>query len=309
MLDKSIYFGKGEAVIDLSEFEAEERERLALVKKYAGMVRQAVMDKNFKPPMLPETAIRLTEMVDKTDVSIKEVESAVVLDPTVAARIVAVANSVFYSRGAQVRSLKDAIMRLGLAEVRDVAFQAVAKTTIFRAPGFSDRMRELFEAAQATGLFARKICQILKYQSESAYLCGLLHDMGEAIILGVAVPRSKEKAPVTAIEKEALLEAVQLYHAQTGAMVSAMWGLPDMVCNAVLFHHHPERSDDPSQMATVTAVADLMLAHVGFGVSARPVSPLEEPLFYKLNLSPANVEELLSYAEEVYAQREALDPS
>jgi HD-like signal output (HDOD) protein len=227
----------------------------------------------------------------------------------VAARIVAVANSVFYSRGAQCRSLKDAIMRLGLAEVRDVAFQAVAKTTIFRAPGFSDRMRELFEAAQAAGLFARRICQILKYQSESAYLCGLLHDMGEAIILGVAVPRSREKSPMTIIEKEALLEAVQLYHAQTGAMVSAMWGLPEMVRDAIMLHHTPERSTDPSQMAVVTAVADLMLTHVGFGVPKRTLKPLDEPLFYKLNLTPSDVEKLLAFAEEVYENRSALDPS
>jgi HD-like signal output (HDOD) protein len=198
-------------------------------------------------------------------------------------------------------------MRLGLTEVRDVAFQAVAKTTIFRVPGFTDRMRELFTAAQASGLFAKRICQILKFQSESAYLCGLLHDMGEAIILGIAAPRSKEQGPMPPLEKEALFETINVYHARTGAMVSAMWGLPNMVCDAILHHHKPELSEDPTQMALVIAVADLMSEHVGLGVYQRTIDPMKEPLFYKLNLSPSDVANLLSFAEEVGEHREALD--
>ena len=309
MVDRFQDYGRGVVKISLSGLDTEEQETREHIAHFSEVVKTAVTAKDFKPPMLPEVVIRLSEMVNKTDVSIKEVEGAVVRDPTVAARIVAVANSVFYSRGASVRSLKEAIMRLGLAEVRDVAFQAVAKTTIFRAPGFSDRMRELFDAAQAAGLFARQICKILKFQSESAYLCGLLHDMGEAIILGVAVPRAKDSKPLTPVEKEALLAAVQLYHAQIGAMVASMWGLPEMVCDAVLHHHNPHKSENPSQMALVTAVADLLLTHVGLGVPQRTILPLQEPLFYQLNLSSRDVEGLLKYAEEVIENRDSLDPS
>ena len=306
MADRTQSFGRSIEEIDLDDFYEEDKEKRALVLHFAEVVKSAVTAKDFRPPMLPEVVIRLSEMVNNADVSIKEVESAVVRDPTVAARIVAVANSVFYSRGASVRSLKEAIMRLGLAEVRDVAFQAVAKTTIFRAPGFSERMRELFDAAQAAGLFARQICRILKFQSESAYLCGLLHDMGEAIILGVAVPRAKDHAPLSPIEKEALVTAVDIYHARTGALVASMWGLPEMVCDAVLNHHNPEKSDNPSQMALVTAVADLLLAHIGLGVPQRMILPLQEPLFYRLNLSSDDVEGLLAYANEVMENRALL---
>ncbi len=307
MLKKSELFGKGEVEIDLAEFVTEEETRRELIKKFASSVKKTVTSKDYKPPLLPEVAVRLSEMVDKPNVSIKEVESAVVRDPTVAARVVAVANSVFYSRGATVKSLKDAIMRLGLAEVRDVAFQAVAKTTIFRVPGFTDRMRELFTAAQASGMFAKKICQILKFQSESAYLCGLLHDMGEAIILGIAAPRGKDQGAMSPLEKAALFDAIRVYHARTGAMVASMWGLPNMVCDAVLHHHKSELSEDPAQMALVTAVSDLMARHVGIGVEKSPVDPMKEPLFYKLNLSPSDVGTLLSFAEEVFTHRDALD--
>ena len=111
MADRTQYFGRGEAEIDLEKFEADDRTKHELVLQYALQVKRAISDKSFKPPMLPETAIRLSELVDKTEVSIKEVENTVVRDPTVAARIVAVANSVFYNRGAQVRSLNQCTLQ------------------------------------------------------------------------------------------------------------------------------------------------------------------------------------------------------
>ncbi|MDJ0762258.1 MAG: HDOD domain-containing protein [Myxococcota bacterium] len=269
-----------------------------LTRKVGATVMRELGSETYQPPLLPEVALSLSEMANQRDVSIREVENAVSRDPAVAARVVSVANSAFYSRGTPIRSLRSAITRLGLAEIRDVAFQVVAQTRIFRVRGYGDHMRRLFSAAQAAGLIARKTCQMLRFESEMAYLCGLLHDMGEAIILSVIAEAQREKRAALP-ELTTLRPVLDLLHATAGARVCSKWGLPELITDAVRHHHSPQKSETSSQMATVVAIGDILLAHAGIGCEKKPVVPLEEPMFYRVNLTPPDVEALIEYAEAI----------
>ena len=288
----------GEFVID----EDEARDLLggdqSSIKSVGVLIKRTLDSEEFKPPLLPEVALSLTELSGKPNVSIREVEEVVQRDPVVAARVVAVANSAFFNRGVTIKSLRNAITRLGMSEVRDIAFQVVAQTRIFRVKPYLAPMRSLFETSQAAGLLAKKTCRLLRFESELAYLCGLFHDMGLAIILGIIAERArkqKHKPP----EIEAIEDALDAFHAQAGARVCTMWGMPDLITDAIWHHHKPERSSNPSQMATVVAIADVLLRHAGIGCDASPIEPLQERLFYKVNLTPEQVKELLLFSEDV----------
>jgi HD-like signal output (HDOD) protein len=261
-------------------------------------VKQALDSGKFKPPLLPEVALSLTQMAQRPDVDLGQVENTVSQDPTVAARVVATANSALFSRGSPARSLRMAIMRLGLAEVRNVAYEVVAQTSVFRVRGYDQQMRVRFEQGQAAGALARQICRLTQAESEMAYLCGLLHDMGEAIILGIlgqeATARRESSPPLETVQP-----MVDEYHARVGAHVCRMWQLPSFISDAVLHHHHPLESTDPSQMATVIAVANRLVSHAGIGMEADPVDPMQEPLFYRLNLTPNQVTELTDFADSL----------
>ncbi|MBN2803439.1 MAG: HDOD domain-containing protein [Deltaproteobacteria bacterium] len=182
-------YGKGEASIIEELFENSQAHKKEL--ELSENINKIISSDTFKPPLLPEVAISLTNLANQPNVSMSKVEDVAKGDPAVAGRIVAIANSALYSRGAPVRSLSMAISRLGLATVRDIAFEVVAQTTIFKVPGYMERMRELYDAARLSGHISKHICLELKFESEMAYLCGLLHDMGEAIILGIIGQISK----------------------------------------------------------------------------------------------------------------------
>lgn len=268
-------------------------------KRLGWAIKTTIESKTYKPPLLPETAVRLSEMASRRDCDVRDVENVVKQDPIVAAHVLSVANSAFYSRRSPTRTLKAAITRLGITTVRDVAFKVVAQTQIFKVPGYVDRMRELFQAAQAAGTIAKQICRILRFESELAYLCGLLHDMGEAMVLNIITNNEPLMVdglpPLSAVEP-----AVTFFHGTVGARICDLWGLPPLIVDAVRFHHQPERSANSSQMTLVVAVTDMLLKHAGIGVPPEPIEdPLEHPRFFELNLSPNQVKDLLAFAENV----------
>jgi len=268
-------------------------------------IKKTLESEGFQPPLLPEVALELTQMTSPPNVTFKMIEATVTRDPAVTARVISIANSALYSRGSSVTSLQVAVQRLGLAEVRNVAFDVVATTRVFRVAAYAGRMRELLDLAQASGVVAREVCHVLKFESGLAYLCGLLHDMGEAIILGILgeqAHRDKQKPP----DLKDIAAIIDDYHGQAGARVCEMWELPAPVIEAVRFHHDPADSKDPTQMARVVAVTDLLMAHAGLGPNPREIDPMEEPVFFELNLSPPQVKGLLRFAADMGTHRKAL---
>jgi HD-like signal output (HDOD) protein len=268
------------------------------------LVRSALQTRRFRPPLLPEVAARLSRLVEDPDVDLATVEKTVVKDPAVAARIVAVANSAIHGARAPVTSLRSAIARLGLYRVRDVAFQVVAMGKVFRVPAYADRMRELFEAAQVAGVLARAVSDACGGASEAAYLCGLLHDMGEASVLGIVADAfATRQASLPAVEF--LAPMIAEYHAELGALVCSEWKLPDVVVEAVACHHTPEQATRAGSLAPIVAAADLLLGHIGMGTAWHPVTKADLPVLESAGLTAERIGPLLRYAEEIAADRQS----
>lgn len=266
------------------------------------LVKSAVQTKRFRPPLLPEVAMRLSRLVEDPDVDLARVEKTVVSDPSVAARLVAVANSAIHGARTPVTSLRSAIARLGLYRVRDVAFQVVAQGRVFRVPAYTQHMRDLFEAAQAAGMLARAVADACGAPSEPAYLCGLLHDMGQSSVLAiVADALAGRPGPLPTVEF--LAPVVQEWHAPLGALVCSEWKLPDVVVDAVANHHAPHSADRSSSLAPVVAVADLLLRHTGIGTEWQPVTKADMPVLESAGLAAERMGPLLRFAEELAADK------
>ncbi len=262
-------------------------------------VRATVDTGKYRPPLLPHVAIRLNTIASKLDVEISEVENTVIRDPSIAARIVSVANSALYSRGTPITSLRASIMRIGIPMVRDVAFQVVTTSKLFRVPGYTERMTSIFGTAHAAGLIARQVNVIRSADTDMAYLCGLLHDLGEAVILSIVAEAFSGKAPLPALHDLQL--GIKRHHAFVGSYVCDKWRLNDAVVDAVLHHHDPSRSGHKEKMAHVLGVTDLLLAHAGIGMDWQPITKAAEYRFAELGIGPEKLPNLLRFAESLGA--------
>jgi HD-like signal output (HDOD) protein len=116
-----------------------------------------------------------------------------------------------------------------------------------------------------TGMVAQAIATaegLPKKTSDSCLVGGLLHDVGKLIL---ASSWTKEYADVLAAggdgtsSFETEQEVFGATHADIGAYLLWLWGLPDTICNAVAFHHKPaECSDKTFTAAGAIHVADVL---------------------------------------------------
>lgn len=277
----------------LSVVDRERAERIGF------SIKRIIESGAFKPPLLPEVAALLMTVAREPEVRIADIEAIVCRDPAVAARVLRAANSPFY-RGSQVfTSISAAITRIGLRDVRDIAFQVATMSTVFRVPRYAERMRELSSNAMISGAVAREICKTLRVDVELAYLCGLLHDMGEAAILGIVADGcTKKRQPVPPLSE--LATTVEGYHELVGAWITRHWKLADVITDAILDHHHPDRSRDT--MPAVLATTDRIVAHAALPRAVRPAELERAAIFDRLGLSAPQIASIAEFAERAIGE-------
>jgi HD-like signal output (HDOD) protein len=205
-------------------------------------------------PLLPQVATQALELANNRDASVREFSELIMKDPPIAARFIATANSALYSRGQTIRSVSDAVARIGLGAARDLVFQVVYANAVTGLKQFQEEVEASFQRSVLCGVICRVAAPLLRLNVADAYLCGLLHDIGESRIYRIL---SEGKATLAPEEVPAL---VHKYHPRAGAELAIRWALPDEIVQVC--RRHEERGAPPSDQLRLVRVADHVVQHV-----------------------------------------------
>ncbi len=185
-------------------------------------------------PVLPQVAEAALRLANDPDARITDLAELVDTDPPIAARFMSVANSVAYWRGLLTSSTQSAIVRLGLANTRDLLFQVVYAASSGGLKKYQMQVQRSFKRSVIAAVAARTAARELSLVTEYDYMSGLLHDIGEARIYRIldALPRPDDPKIVA--------DLVQRYHTAAGAEVAMAWKLPTEIVDACAAHHDPQ---------------------------------------------------------------------
>ncbi|HEX4477555.1 MAG TPA: HDOD domain-containing protein [Polyangiaceae bacterium] len=203
-------------------------------------------------PVLPRVATHALKLAGNPEASVSELGRLIDGDPPIAARFLSVANSVIYFRGLRTSSTQAAIVRLGLQHTRDLLFQVVYAASMTGLKRFHEQVRRSFDRSVVCALAARQAAEMLSIDLDSAYMCGLLHDIGEARIYRIL----EELRPPPGGDGE-IAELVAAYHCRAGAEVAKAWQLPAEIVDACALHHEPGECTPHVRVVKISdAVAD-----------------------------------------------------
>jgi HD-like signal output (HDOD) protein len=198
-------------------------------------------------PALPETYSELLSEMKSEEPSLTKISKIIKRDMSMTAKILQVVNSAYFGIRRKITSPEDAVRYLGIENISalvlaaNVFGQMDAKIAV---PGFS--MAALWNHSGEVGRFAQLILKTenkSKQDVDDVLTAGLLHDCGKLVFAAnmsskyaeVLKESSETGSPLWLVEQAAFGAS----HAEIGAYLLGIWGLPDAIVEAVGFHHNP----------------------------------------------------------------------
>jgi putative nucleotidyltransferase with HDIG domain len=220
-------------------------------------------------PSLPRACVELRQLLSDPDVAIDKVVRVVEQDVGISAKVLQLVNSAFFGVTREISDIKTAVNYLGVSLLQNL----VLSVEIFRmiqpkrvASGFS--INEFHAHSQLTARIASGIGRSLKLP-DAVVAAALLHDVGMLVIAEKSPEHfaraikgmQQERKPLFKVEED----LIGVSHAEVGAYLLSIWGLPAPVVEAVAFHHHPERlqQDQPDMVSAVYLSNLLAHQHAG----------------------------------------------
>jgi len=218
-------------------------------------------------PSLPTIYDELMAVLRTEDPPISRIERIISKDVGMAAKILQLANSAFIGARGRVSNLLQAVSLIGTETVRTLVLSVHVFSHFDANSEIAPFLPALWEHSLMTANLAQRIAcaeSCAKSIVEESFTAGLLHDVGKVILLA-ELPRDYRPVLSKSPEAVAPLELKHLgcTHAQVGAYLVSIWGLPVPLVRAVAFHHCPAEAGE-TQFSSLTAVhaADALAAAV-----------------------------------------------
>jgi putative nucleotidyltransferase with HDIG domain len=214
-------------------------------------------------PSPSTTYARLTEAVSNQDSSINEIAEIIEEDVAMSAKVLQLANSAFFGLAQKVTTLSNAVSYLGMQTIKNLALTSEA----FRV--LQPHSRISLGACESMEKHAHRVASIASVlpldncDRDATIIAALLHDIGK-LFLASAMPDEFCSASSLACERgcrdfEAEEELLGTSHAEIGAYLLGLWGIPNLTVEAIAHHHHPTRvANSGFDCTAVVYVADLL---------------------------------------------------
>jgi putative nucleotidyltransferase with HDIG domain len=281
----------------------EDPETLPPPSKAAGSLRdrlEELVEGGFLDlPILPGIAAEVIVLTSREDCDMRKLADVITRDQAMAAHVLRMANSAAYRGTSKVVSLRQAMTRLGLSQLRQIAFVISCQNRIFRVNERQEEVERLFQHSFATALYAQEIARMRRANVEEAFLGGLLHDVGRPVLLQAIVDMSS----ATPYPETEVQDSVDALHAYVGGELVTQWGLSERLAESITHHHHPAAAPGGPIPALMIRLAD-DLAH---RLDREDPPKLEmHPALAPLSLYPDDLKRLLDLQEWVQSETQAM---
>lgn len=213
-------------------------------------------------PSVPQTYSELTRAAADPALAVADIADIVQRDPAMCVKVLQLVNSAYFGVPQRVASIQRAVTYLGVELLKGLALTAHVFAVMEAHPVAGFSLERLQNHSVLTAQIARRLLTTPK-AAEEAFTAALVHDVGK-IVVALGLPSrfsdlvresARSGRPFHAVEKEIL----DVTHAEVGAYLLGVWGLPFSIVESVAYHHHPGVvTDGPCDILVAVHAADAL---------------------------------------------------
>ena len=260
-----------------------------------------------KVASLPSIYLKVEEAVNSVNTSNQAIADIVSEDTALAAKLLRLANSAMYNFPSKIDTVSQAITIIGTRQLRDLVLACSVVSVFKDMPADLVDMESFWRHSIACAVSARLLSGYRRDANiESAFVAGLLHDIGR-LILYKEMPDSMTECidqAQTNVENLVVAEkrVLGFDHAMVGGLLLKEWKLPPRLVETTTRHHMPARSVTyPAESATIH-IADLICASLRMGTSGeRRIPKLDGRGWENLGLSVDVLDTLVDELQTQYS--------
>jgi len=254
-------------------------------------------------PASPKVLPKLRKLLGDGNSSMDEIVGLIRIEPGIAARLLQVANSAYFSNGAKCSAVDEAVGRVGYAQVYEMVMHAVAAQVLVRPLStYNLESETLWRHSVVGGLAAEMLAALTGECRETAYTLGLLHQIGMVAVDGWVLRNnptlglSLRPFPKEYTQSERAL--LGFTHADVGALLLRRWDFPEEMCLALRFQYAPLEAGAATRLASLLYAAKWLRSVVCLS-EGETIPPLDESWLQPLRFDQARME---VFAEDVRAR-------
>jgi HD-like signal output (HDOD) protein len=231
-------------------------------------------------PPVPSTYAELTRVLANSEAGVDDAARVIKQDVSMTAKLLQLVNSAFFTTGGEVSTIEAAVMRLGFQTIKGL----VLTVEVFVEHPGEQVDGITVESLRDHGVLAGEIARGIvdgAQQADDAFTAGMLHDIGKLLLLAKLPDHLRQALDLARRESLAQYVAEQrlfgVTHAEIGAYLLALWGLPYPIVEAVANHHTPSRVESADAGVLLAVHVANGLAHeIESGATADRAADLEQ---------------------------------
>ena len=220
-----------------------------LAAQFSSILLDRIANNKLILPTIPAAATMCLQQLRDPNFEIKQIAGTLARDPVLAAQVLRLANSAAFGKGG-ITSLVQSASRIGSAKLKSLLIEVSAKKAFqSRDPGIAKMAEGIWQHSVAVAILARDISTLSgSTDGESAYLSGLLHDVGKPILAVILLEAESmlSQAGTRWIGSAAWMEIMQSTHRKVGVALAEKWNLPEVVSASIRDCDEYERGDRTS---------------------------------------------------------------
>lgn len=233
-------------------------------------------------PSLRSIDSALRELLHADQRYTQQIADVIRRDPSLTARLLRLVNSVYYGLSNPISNLEEAVLYLGLRQIRQMVMVTPILEDFQRLTrGVNFSWREFWQHCIGTAILTREVISALDTPGdETDYVAGLVHDMGKIVMAHAfpnqfqAIYQPEGDAPLDLLAREEAILGIN--HAELGALYLENYKLPSALVDTARYHHTPELAGSNATIVAAVQIADLLMRHARIGRSGSPGDISEE---------------------------------